>query len=107
MGLYLIEKPCSFAVDGRGVAYRKTGAVVELDEATAASLGDAVCSLARAEVPAPDPEPQSDPEPTPDPEDSFLGPILEPADETPEPEPAAEKPKPRNRRRDGRSDGED
>lgn len=53
MSAYMIEKPCSIFLDGTVVRYRKTGAVLELDDAIAAGLGDAVrkCGEASAEVP--------------------------------------------------------
>lgn len=42
MSAYMIEKPCSIFLDGTVVRYRKTGAVLELDDSVAAGLGDAV-----------------------------------------------------------------
>lgn len=42
MSAYRIEKPCTIVSDGSAVKYRNTGAVIEIDDAVAAGLGDRV-----------------------------------------------------------------
>lgn len=63
MSVYMIEKPCSIFLDGTVVRYRNTGAVLELDDATAAGLGDAVRKCGEASVPVPESPPEPDGQP--------------------------------------------
>lgn len=39
---YRVTQPCAYVSDGAATVHRKPGAVVELNEAVAAELGDAV-----------------------------------------------------------------
>jgi len=58
MGSYTILAPCAYAKDGRMVRHRTPGAVVELDDATAAKLGAAVQPATSNEAPAQQPAPE-------------------------------------------------
>jgi hypothetical protein len=75
MASYVVVAPCAYVQDGTVVRLRRPGTVVELDEATAAQLGDAVTPQgqpAPATVipePAP-PQPVAEPESAPAPEPS-------------------------------------
>ncbi|MCV7255341.1 hypothetical protein H7J86_24565 [Mycobacterium hackensackense] len=65
MAQYTIVKECAFTQDGKGVHHTEPGAVVELDEATAAELGDAVEVVDDDDDvmgfdPAPDPDPKTE-----------------------------------------------
>lgn len=94
MSLYVIQKRCVATVDGKAVHYRPTCRVpVEIDDAVAATLGDAVVRYGAdfAETPV---------------ESAEAPPEEVPAEGATTPEPAEDE-KPRNRRRDGRAGGDD
>lgn len=95
MGKYHVVKPCSFTIDGKVVRYNRGGFVVELDDAIAATVGDALRKAGEPES-VPDTEPPAE--------------VVEVVPETPEPvvdpvvEPEPEKARGR-RPRPGESDG--
>ena len=57
MASYVVLAPCAYVHDGRVVRLRRPGAVVELDEATAATLGAAVAPQGESAPAAATPEP--------------------------------------------------
>lgn len=91
MARYWIESKCVYMQDGRSVIHRKPGAVVELDNETAAGLGDRVRAVNENPDVAPEPTP-TEPEPTP-----------EQSVPEPEPEPRRRRPKFPNEEPDGDS----
>lgn len=106
MSQYGIVKPCAIVVDGKAIAYRKVGAIVEIDDSVAERLADSLYriggpypkpSTAVPQLPAPevqpaDPEPEtpSEPEAPVEPEiadEPEVEPVPEPLDSPVDPEP--------------------
>lgn len=51
MGTYRVVAPCSYVSDGAAHVHSRAGAFVELDDATAAELGDAVRNIDTYDAP--------------------------------------------------------
>jgi len=79
MGSYEIMAPCAYVQDGWLVRQRKPGVTVEIDDATAATLGASVRPAGAvaepASVAAPEPAPKPPPQPAPEnPAEGTTGP---------------------------------